>query len=128
MSKIHTLLAQNPGPRSIFGSVQAPQGVAEFNQQVTGGVGIILFFSNLIKLIAIIAGLWTMLNFILAGFTYVTSADDPGKIEKIGSKLTLSVVGLGIIVASYTLAALIGLIFFGDATFIINPKIPSAIL
>ena len=110
-----------------IGNIDAPPGVDLFNQQADG-VGIILFFSNLIKLIAIIAGLWAMLNFILAGFTYVTSAGDPGKIEKIGSKLTLSVVGLGIIVASYTLAALIGLIFFGDATFIINPKIPSAIL
>ena len=68
-----------------------------------------------------------MLNFILAGFTYVTSSGDSGAIEKIGTKLTLSVVGLGIIVASYTIAAVLGLIIFGDANFIINPQIPSAI-
>jgi len=113
---------------ALFGAIEAPPGVAEFNQQSESGIGIIVFFSNLIKLIAIIAGIWTMLNFILAGFTYVTSADNPSAIEKIGSKLTLSVVGLGIIVASYTIAAVIGLIIFGDATFIINPQIPSAIM
>ena len=66
-----------------------------------------------------------MLNFILAGFTYVTSSGDPSAIEKIGSKLTLSVVGLAIIIASYTIAAVIGLILFGDAGFIISPEIPS---
>jgi hypothetical protein len=111
--------------QTSFGVIQAPPGVAEFNAQAESGVGLILFFSNLIKLIAVIAGLWTMLNFILAGFTYVTSADNPSAIEKIGSKLTLSVVGLGIIIASYTIAAVIGLLLFGDATFIINPQIPT---
>lgn len=113
---------------ALFGKIDPPPGVAELNAQAgESGIGIIVFFSNLIKLIAIIAGLWTMLNFILAGFTYVTSSGDSGAIEKIGTKLTLSVVGLGIIVASYTIAAVLGLIIFGDANFIINPQIPSAI-
>jgi hypothetical protein len=122
--------AQTPSakPASVFGNIDAPPGVAELNQQSDSGIGLILFFSNLIKLISIVAGLWTMLNFILAGFTYITSADNSGAIEKIGSKLTLSVVGLAIIVASYTIAAVIGLILFGDASFIINPKIPSPII
>jgi hypothetical protein len=115
-------------PDEIFGEIQAPPGVAEFNAQADGGIGIIVFFSNLIKLIAVVAGLWTMLNFILAGFTYVTAGDNSSAIEKIGTKLTMSVVGLGIIVASYTIAALIGLILFGDATFIINPQIPTPII
>lgn len=115
-------------PEEIFGNIQAPPGVAEINAQAgDSGIGIIIFFSNLIKLIAIVAGLWTMLNFILAGFTYVTSSGDSGAIDKIGTKLTLSVVGLGLIVASYTIAAVIGLIFFADASFIINPQIPSPI-
>jgi len=113
---------------TTFGVIKPPPGVAEFNTQAEGGIGIIIFFSNLIKLIAVVAGLWTMLNFILAGFTYITSADNPSAIEKIGSKLTLSVVGLGIIVASYTIAAIIGLLLFGDATFIINPQIPTPII
>ena len=126
MSNIHTLIAQN-SDQSIFGTINAPQGVAEFNQQA-GNIGIILFFSNLIKLIAIFAGLWTMINFIIAGFTYVTSADNPSAIEKIGSKLSSSVIGLAIIVASYTIAAVIGLILFGDAGFIISPEIPTVVL
>ena len=117
-----------PQPNSVFGNIEAPPGVAELNQQSDSGIGLILFFSNLIRLISVIAGLWTMFNFIIAGFTYITSSDNSGSIEKIGNKLTLSVVGLAIIVASYTIAAVIGLIIFGDATFIINPQIPSPII
>ncbi len=124
------VLAQSPAPivsEDPFGAIEAPPGVDKFNQQAgASGIGLIIFFSNLIKFLAVIAGLWTMLNFISAGFTYITSSDS-GSISKIGTKLTLSVVGLAIIVASYTIAAVLGLILFGDATFIINPKIPSPI-
>jgi len=120
----------DPGelPEAVVGAIDAPPGVAKFNAQADSGLGIILFFSNLIKLIAIVAGLWTMINFIIAGFTYVTSADNPSAIEKIGSKLSSSVIGLAIIVASYTIAAVIGLILFGDAGFIISPEIPTVAL
>lgn len=111
----------------IFGTIEAPVGVDKLNAQSESGIGLILFISNLIKLISIIAGVWTMFNFIFAGFAYVTDNGKSGSMEKIGEKLTMSVVGLAIIVASYTIAAVIGLIIFGDATFIINPQIPSAI-
>lgn len=125
------VLAQSPAPtvsEDPFGAIEAPPGVDLLNQQAgESGIGLVIFFSNLIKFLSVVAGLWTMLNFILAGFTYITSSGDSGAIEKIGSKLTLSVVGLAIIVASYTIAAVLGLILFGDATFIINPKIPSPI-
>lgn len=124
------VLAQSPpaGGGDPFGAIEAPPGVDSLNRQAgESGIGLVIFFSNLIKFLAIVAGLWTMLNFILAGFTYITSSDDSGAISKIGGKLTLSVVGLAIIVASYTIAAILGLILFGDATFIINPKIPSPI-
>jgi hypothetical protein len=124
------ILAQAPATSSasVFGNIDAPPGVDKFNQQSASGIGLILFFSNLIKLISVIAGVWTMFNFIFAGFTYITKANDSGAIEKIGDKLSLSVVGLAIIIASYTIAAVIGLILFGDAGFIINPQIPSPII
>lgn len=112
---------------SIFGVIEAPTGVDKLNAQSESGIGLILFVSNIIKLITIIAGVWTMFNFIFAGFNYVTDNGKSGSMEKIGEKLTMSVIGLAIIVASYTIAAVIGLILFGDATFIINPQIPSAI-
>lgn len=122
---VQTVLAQ-----SVFGPIDAPAGVAELNADERAGesgIGLLIFISNMIKLASIVAGVWVMFNFITAGFTYITAGDDSGAISKIGAKLSLSVSGLLLIVAAYTIAGIIGLIVFGDPTYIINPDIPTAI-
>lgn len=108
----------------IFGSIEAPAGVEAFNA-ATGtpdGIGLIIFVSNLIQLVTIVAGIWVMFNFILAGWQFIT-AEDKNVFSKVQQKLTQSVIGLVIIVASYLIAGLIGLLLFGDASYIINPQI-----
>lgn len=117
---------------NVFGEIEAPPGVAQFNSQAAkqGGdnkIGLLIFISNMIKVVSIVAGVWVMFNFIIAGFTYITGAGDSGAYSKIGEKLSLSVTGLVIIVASYTIAGIISLIIFGNATYIINPQIPTAL-
>lgn len=112
----------------VFGQIDAPAGVAELNAKAgtTGNnIGLLIFISNMIKFISIIAGVWVLFNFIFAGFTYVTAAGDSGAYSKIGEKLSLSVTGLLLIVAAYTIAGIISLLIFGDATYIINPQIPT---
>lgn len=122
-ANLQTVMAQ-----SVFGPIDAPAGVAELNADAgEDGIGILIFVSNMIKLVSIVAGIWVMFNFVTAGFTYITSAGDSGAYAKIGEKLSLSVSGLLLIVASYTLAGIVGLIIFGNATYIISPEIPTAI-
>lgn len=106
----------------IIGKIEEPAGVKEYNALATGGIGIVIFASRLIKVSSIIAGIWVMINFIQAGWLYITSAGDSGAHTKVSSKMTMSVIGLMIIVGSYTMAALIGLLIFGDASYILNPK------
>lgn len=116
--------------QSVFGPIEAPAGVAELNADERAGesgIGLLIFVSNMIKLASVIAGVWVMFNFVSAGFTYITAGDDSGAISKIGAKLSFSVSGLLLIVAAYTIAGIIGLIVFGDPTYIINPDIPTAI-
>jgi uncharacterized membrane-anchored protein len=48
---------------------------------------------------------------------------DAGVTEKVKEKITMTVIGLAIIAGSYILAGLIGLVMFGDASFIISPKL-----
>lgn len=128
-------LAQTATPTSgstdsVFGEIEAPAGVAELNDQAgTAGnnIGLLIFISNMIKFATIIAGLWVMFNFISAGFTYVTASGDSGAYSKIGEKLSISVSGLVLIVGAYTIIGIISLLIFGDATYIINPDIPTAI-
>ncbi len=108
----------------IFGKIEAPAGVDKYNAQAgAGGIGLILFFSNMIRFATVIAGIWVFINFILAGWTYITSSGDAGAHKKVSEKLTMSMMGIMIIVGAYTIAALIGLIVFGDAKYILSPTL-----
>ncbi len=124
-----TMLAQAATPPAggsadIFGTIEAPVGVAEYNAQAgTGGLGLMIFFSNIIRLISIVAGLWVFVNFLLAGFTYVTAAGDSGATKKVYDKIIMSVIGLVIIASSYTIAGIASLLLFGRADFILNPSL-----
>ncbi len=111
----------------VFGKIDPPEGVRQLNEGAgEGNIGILLFVSNMIKLATVIAGVWVLFNFIFAGFTYITSSDSSAY-AKIGEKLSMSVTGLILIVASYTLIGIVSLIIFGNPMFIINPTIPSAL-
>jgi hypothetical protein len=108
----------------IFGTIQPPPGVSNYVGNSTAkGAGLIIFASNLIKLFTLAMGLWVMVNFLIAGYTYITSKGDTSAHGKVRDRLTMSVIGLVLIVASYTASAIIGLIFFGDPSFILSPTI-----
>lgn len=119
----HTLIAQT----DIFGKVSPPPGVASYDAQAGGGIGLIAFVSTLLQIATVLLGLWVFMQFFFAGYEYVTSSGDTGAHNKVKDRLTMSITGLVIIVGSYSIAALLGLIFFGDATFIINPKLESIV-
>lgn len=108
----------------IFGKIETPKGIAAFDQAAGGStaIGLIVFLSTGIRIFTIVAGLYVFLNILLAGFDYITAGDNKAH-QKVREKLTSSVLGLIVIVSAYTIAALIGLVFFGDPTFIINPTI-----
>ncbi len=104
-----------------FGTITKPPGVNRFGSN--GEIGILVFLSNLLQLGTVIAGLWVLLNFILAGFEYISSQGDSGAHAKVREKITNSVIGLIIIAVAYTLVAVIGLILFGEAGYFLNPTL-----
>ncbi|MFH2118382.1 MAG: hypothetical protein ABII10_01450 [Candidatus Paceibacterota bacterium] len=108
---------------SVFGTIEAPAGVDRYNAAAEGGIGLIIFVSNLIRLATVIAGIWVMITFILAGWEYIISSGDSKGVTKAAAMMTNSLIGLALIVGAYTIAAIIGLILFGDATYIINPTL-----
>jgi hypothetical protein len=113
----------------IFGTVTPPPGVIEFNTQAGGpdSIGIVIFVSNLIKVIAIVAGIFGLFNIISAGYILLNSGGNPKETEKAMLSLNYSLLGLIIIVASFTLTSLASYLVFGDASFILNPRLPTAI-
>lgn len=109
---------------SIWGTIQPPPGVDQYQAQVGAGeIGIILFASNIIRLITVIAGVWSLFNLVFAGFKYITASNDVKAVETAWQSIYMSLIGLLIIVSSFTIAGLIGFIFFGDATYILSPKL-----
>lgn len=110
-----------PEETDAFGTIEAPQGVAAYGSLAEGGL--LLFVSNIIRLSTVVAGIWVMFNFILAGWKYITSAGDSKAPSEAASMMNNSLIGLAIIVGAYTIAAIIGLVFFGDPSYIINPQI-----
>lgn len=106
----------------LIGKVEPPKMAEELNAEA-GGIGILLFFSKAMQFLTVIAGIWVILNVVLAAFTYITGGGKADNHAKVRDRLTMSFMGLLIITISYTIAGLIGLLFFGDATFIINPTI-----
>jgi TRAP-type C4-dicarboxylate transport system permease small subunit len=109
-----------------LGTLDQPPGVEEFN--TAAGLDpdqspLPFFISRMIRLISLLAGLWSFVNIIVAGYTYITGQGNANSHEKVRNLVTMSVLGLFLIVLSYMVGGLIGLIFFGDASFILEPTI-----
>lgn len=103
---------------SIFGEVKPP--VAAYGDVFTGFVP---FLNNVLRLIFVIAGLYGLLNLIIAGLGFMSAGGDPKAIENAWNRIWQSLIGLIIVVASFLLAAILGYLIFGSPTAILVPQI-----
>lgn len=107
-----------------FGKIEAPAGVEKYNT-AAGGIGLILFISTIIKLLTIAAGVWSLFNFVLAGWIYITKAGESKAGEEVGHKMTNTVVGLLIVALAYSITGLVSYLIFGDPSYILKPQLES---
>jgi len=70
-----------------------------------------------------IAGVYTLLNFVFAGYTFLSGAGDPKKIQDSWAKIWQSIIGLTVAAGSFVLAALLGLLLFRDSNAILQLRI-----
>jgi len=94
----------------------------------TGGYGgaqegIVLLLTNILRLVFAAAGIFAFINFIIAGFQYMSAGGDSKAMAAAWSRIWQSLLGLVVVVMSFALASLISYLMFGDAGFILNPKI-----
>jgi hypothetical protein len=106
----------------IIGTVTNPLP-APYKNLTGGNGGFILFFSNILRLVFVVAGVFAFINFIVAGFQYMSAGGDAKALTSAWDRILQSLIGLIFIVGSFAIAALIGQLVFGDAGFILNPKI-----
>lgn len=100
----------------IFGKIDNPlkDGASGYENLIHGDL--IKFLNNVVRLITIVAGIWTVFNFISAGYMYLNSNNEPQKLTAAGNKILQSVIGLAVVAAAYTIAGILGFILFQDAT------------
>lgn len=103
----------------IIGTVQNPNPTYG---SVAGG-GLILFLTNILRLVFVAAGVFAFVNLIIAGFQYMGAGGDAKQLESAWGRIWGSLLGLILVVGSFALAALFGYILFGHADFILNPTI-----
>lgn len=88
---------------------------------VTGGLPALI--SNIIRLIVVGAGIFAMINIIIAGITYIGSSGDEAKIKQAAAMINMSLIGLVIIAASLVITGIISYLLFQDASVILKPTI-----
>jgi len=87
----------------IFGTINNPTKYASED-----GSGLFSLLSNLFKLVGAVAGIFFVIQIIMAGFGYLSANGDPKKTEVAFAKIWQSLIGLAIVSVAFVLASFIG--------------------
>ena len=113
--KIQTLIAQD------FGKVDVPPGLVGFK---SGGIaGIPLLISIVLRTLIVIAGIYAVFNFVIAGCAFMSAGGDPKRIQDATAKIWQTVLGLIVTAGAFVIAAIIGQILFNSPTALLQFRV-----
>lgn len=111
------LLAQdNP-----FGKIDTPAGLSNYASEPDAAIGQLLNVT--VKTLIVGAAVYALINFILAGYAFLSAGDDTKKVQGAWAKIYQTAIGLAVAAGAFVLAAIFGQLIFGDPMFILNPQI-----
>lgn len=114
---ISSFLVKSVHAEDVVGTIALPSSMSiptEVSQ--TGS-----FITVIVRFFIIIGGLFTLWQFLSGGLTYITSGGDKAKVQEAGNKITMSIVGLVVMAASFVIIAIVSKILFGSFTAILAP-------
>jgi len=76
--------------------------------------GLVSFLNNVVSLLITLSGIFVLVNFVMAGYLYLSASGNPQKTAQAGSKILNSLLGLIIIAAAFIIAQIIGQVVFND--------------
>lgn len=98
-------------PLAQFGSgFQPPSNAYSTGSNTTTGVleNLERFISAVLGLITVFAGIYFIVNFLLAALSWITAGGDSAKIGAARDRIVQSTIGLIVVVAAYGIVGLIG--------------------
>ncbi len=113
---------QNLLSDNLFGTITPPKALG--GKTAEAGIGGLI--QTIIWVLIIGAGVYALFNLILAGYSFMSAGDDTKKVGAAWAQIYQTMIGLAFAAGAFVLAAIFGQLIFGDATFILHPKIPSA--
>ncbi|KKT40515.1 hypothetical protein A3K29_00980 [Candidatus Collierbacteria bacterium RIFOXYB2_FULL_46_14] len=103
----------------VIGTIDLPAGIPKETSQTTD------IISALIRFIVVVGGVFALWQLLSGGFQFISSGGDKGKLAEAQNKITMSLVGLVIIAASFIIIAIISKVLFDDFGAILAPKLQS---
>lgn len=116
--KNYLLAADNP-----FGKISLPKEL-ENKYGTEGGAAIGKLLQTVIWILIVGAGIYALINLVLAGYDFMSAGDDSKKVAGAWAKIWQTLLGLAFAAGAFVLAAIFGQLIFGDPTFILKPRIP----
>ena len=105
----------------VIGTVAPPTAISAYG--ATGGL--IKFLSSVMTVMIAVGGLWALINIMMAGIQYISAKGDPKQMGNVIQTLSGSLIGIALMILAPVIMAIIGFVFFRDATFFLSPKIIS---
>ncbi|KKS97889.1 MAG: hypothetical protein UV73_C0004G0031 [Candidatus Gottesmanbacteria bacterium GW2011_GWA2_43_14] len=111
-------------PADVIGKISPLPGMPVGINPTTGELtGLVTMMNVILRLLLIVGGIWALFNIVLAGMGFIGAGGDPKKVASSWAKIYWSFIGLLIMVSAFLLAAIIGIMLFGNPTAILSPKL-----
>jgi len=91
--------------------------------EASKGVTFVSYFVVIWNSLIVIGSLLVLINFLWGAFEWITAGGDSGKLGNARNRMLQSVIGLIILVSSYTIIGFISTLFFGTEFNILSPII-----
>jgi hypothetical protein len=113
----------------MFGTLNCPFTQLGSSVLCSGseGQGLISLLNVFLKTAIVIAGIYALLNLLIAGYGFMNAGGDTKAVAKAWDRIWQSILGLTVVAGSFVLAAIFGQLIFGNPAILLNPTIFSPI-
>lgn len=93
----------------IFGNINPPSAISKLELAGGGGGnGIFVLLNTVFKLAGVVAGIFFVIQIILAGFTWIGASGDEKKTHKAWATIWQSLLGMVIVASAFVIAGAVG--------------------